>query len=31
MAETQNFITLGLSARANEKIRVRQPLSYAKI
>ncbi len=31
MAQTQNFITLGLSARANEKLRVRQPLSYAKI
>jgi len=31
MAQTQNFITLWLSARANEKLRVRQPLSYAKI
>jgi len=31
MAFTQSLITLGLSARANEKIRVRQPLSYIKI
>ncbi len=31
MEETQNFITLWLSARANEKIRVRQPLAYTKI
>jgi isoleucyl-tRNA synthetase len=31
MAFTQALITLGLSARANEKIRVRQPLSYIKI
>jgi len=31
MQKTQDFITLGLAARANEKLRVRQPLSYAKI
>ena len=31
MQKTRDFITLGLSARANKKIRVRQPLSYAKI
>ncbi len=31
MAFTQELITLGLSARANEKIRVRQPLNYIKI
>lgn len=29
--DVQNLITLWLSARANSKIRVRQPLSYAKI
>ncbi len=31
MKQTQNFITLWLSARANAKLRVRQPLAYAKI
>jgi isoleucyl-tRNA synthetase len=31
MDQTQKFITLGLAARANAKIRVRQPLSYVKI
>lgn len=30
-AETQEVITLWLAARANAKIRVRQPLSYVKI
>jgi isoleucyl-tRNA synthetase len=31
METTRNIITLGLAARANAKIRVRQPLSYVKI
>lgn len=31
MQETQDIITLWLAARANSKIRVRQPLSYIKI
>ncbi len=31
MKETQEIITLWLACRANSKIRVRQPLSYAKI
>lgn len=31
MAETKDIITLWLAARANAKIRVRQPLSYVKI
>lgn len=30
-AEVQDIITLGLAARANAKIRVRQPLEYIKI
>lgn len=30
-AEVQDLITLGLAARANAKIRVRQPLSYVKV
>ncbi|MGE4443542.1 MAG: isoleucine--tRNA ligase [Candidatus Altimarinota bacterium] len=30
-AEVQNIITLGLAARANAKIRVRQPLEYVKV
>ncbi len=31
MARTRDFITLGLAARAKAKLRVRQPLAYAKI